>query len=296
MRRYAIFASLLFLTNSLLAGQLYWTTGFGMSIETANTDGTGRQTLLNAGTCSTGIAVDPAGDQLFWGGVQGRAIRRANLDGTAIQTLFRPVNDPNFLAFDPTAKKLYWTEDWPTPTIMRANSDGSGLETVLTLTQGYGGGIAVDNQNGYMYWANTAISGLYRSRLDGAGLTQIVPTGISPIAVSLDIRNSKIYWTENGQDTQCVRRANLDGSGIETLVRGLWNPIGLALDVDAGKVYWTDFAKQTIQRANLDGSMIENVITGLNNPSSLSLVAPEPATSLLIVFGCGLALRRRAAR
>jgi sugar lactone lactonase YvrE len=277
-----------------IAAEIYWTTDFGGVIEKANTDGTGRQTVAQAGTVSLGVALDTAGGKLYWTGVQGRAIRRSNLDGTGIETLVSPSGDPHQIKLDLAKGKMYWSEGSSTHKIMRANLDGSGPEAVIDVADGYASGLALDSANGYLWWMNIKTSTINRSSLDGGGTTQILTTGISPIDLALDLDGGKMYWSENGQDTWSIWRANLDGSDKEAIVAtNLWNPLGLALDVIAGKIYWADHGRRTISRANLDGSQVEDVITGLISVDFIALNIPEPTSVLLLALGLSAMLHKR---
>jgi DNA-binding beta-propeller fold protein YncE len=81
----------------------------------------------------------------------------------------------------------------------------------------------------------------------------------APGALTLDVANGKMYWTDSAIDK--IQRANLDGSGVEDLIsRGLSHPGDIALDVAGGKMYWTDAGSAKVQRANLDGSGVEDLI------------------------------------
>jgi low density lipoprotein receptor-related protein 5/6 len=177
---------------------------------------------------------------------------------------------------------------------MRADLDGANQEVVIDVQDGYPEGIALDLVNDQLWWINIETSTIYRSNLDGSGTTEILTTGVSPIALALDMHGGKMYWTENGQDTWSIWRANLDGSGKEAIVAtNLWNPLGIALDVPGGKIYWADHGRQTISRANLDGSQVEDVLTGLRNPTLIALNIPEPASVFLLALGLGAMLHKR---
>src|SRR3990172_6012863 len=87
-------------------------------------------------------------------------------------------------ARDLRAQSIYWSEYvYPrvpgSPTrIMRANSDGTGVQAVLN--QGYSdssgvfGGIALDPAHGYLYSGDKQF--LFRTNLDGTGRVNLVPS------------------------------------------------------------------------------------------------------------------------
>ena len=75
----------------LVSDQVY-IADFQGTIERANLDGTGLETLVTGQGAAEGIALDVANDRLYWA-AQG-SIRRGNLDGTAVETLVSGLNFP----------------------------------------------------------------------------------------------------------------------------------------------------------------------------------------------------------
>ena len=219
-------------------------------------------------------------------GVRGPTVREEPAETARMAGLEWPVG----IALDPSAGKMYWSDDMlddgDDKTIQRANLDGSGVETVVTITGvGWSGaihGIALDPSAGKMYWTVDAEGGLddsiQRANLDGSGVEDLVTGLDGPSGVALDLSAGKMYWTvSSGDDADDrIQRANLDGSGVEDFVTGLGEPFDIALDLSAGKMYWTDSFVTKIQRANLDGSGVEDLVTGLEDPSGIALGPDMP--------------------
>ncbi len=282
--------------------KIYWSTGFGETIDRANLDGSGLETVVHTGNLPGQLALDTADGKVYWTGVQGRAIGRANLDGTGRQFLVIPSYDPEGIALDPIHGRIYWTEiatldlGW----IRSANLDGSDVQTLISTSTGYPHSVELDLVNGYLYWTNIRTSVIHRSLLDGSQTIDLLSTGVSPIDMAIDPIRGQIYWTENGRSNDIIRRANLDGSDIETLVTGLGNPLGIALDVLDGKMYWADQGLRKIQRANLDGTGVEDILVNLTRDPdfiALDVPIPEPTSLLLLCLGGALiAGRRRRSR
>jgi hypothetical protein len=91
---------------------------------------------------------------------------RANLDGTDITEIVPPggTHTPKQLRIDPIARKLYWS-DREGKRVMRANLDGSDIETLVTIAEGeaarndranHAVGIALDFQDRKFYWSQKA--------------------------------------------------------------------------------------------------------------------------------------------
>lgn len=138
--------------------------------------------------------------------------------------------------------------------VLSAAHDGSDLRILADGLATMPDGIAVDVENGHVYWSNMGAAkendgSVIRSDLDGGNVTTIVPTGGTFTAkqLTLDAENGKLYWSD--REGMRVQRVNLDGSGLETLVEiasgdaarenaANW-AVGVAVDVGRGHVYWT---------------------------------------------------------
>jgi DNA-binding beta-propeller fold protein YncE len=171
-----------------------------------------------------------------------------------------------------TVSRLFFL-DLATGRVFSSNPDGSDLNTIVSEGRKLPDGIVVDVAGGHIYWTNMGNpkandGSIDRADLDGANITNIVPTGstFTPKQLQLDTKNGKLYWSD--REGMRVMRSNLDGSKIETLVdtsQGDPRPgpdlmkwcVGIALDVEGGKVYWTQKGpdkggRGRIFRANLE--------------------------------------------
>ena len=184
--------------------------------------------------------------------------------------------------------------------VLAADPDGGGLSVLIRGRRTRPDGIAVDPIAGYLYWSNMGAvaaddGSIERMRLDGRGLTTIVPPGGTFTAKQLTVEPSegKLYWSD--REGMRVMRANLDGSGIETIVetgRGEtarrdprnWC-VGIAVDGGRGHVYWTQKGgsnanQGSIRRAPIalprgqqaaNRTDIEVLFNGLPEPIDLAL-------------------------
>ena len=104
-----------------------------------------------------GIALDIAGGKMYW--TAGK-IQRANLDGSGVEDLVPWTSDLGLrrcIALDTAGGKMYWTEsrgylsDSGGSAIKRANLDGSGVEELVYVEEGFLEGYALDVAGGKMY-------------------------------------------------------------------------------------------------------------------------------------------------
>src|SRR6202020_782487 len=91
------------------------------------------------------------------------SIERANLDGSDVTHIVSPGGTftPKQLQHDEKNRKLYWC-DREGMRVMRANLDGSEIETLIDTSEGdsrpgkvikkWGVGIALDTDGGKFYW------------------------------------------------------------------------------------------------------------------------------------------------
>jgi hypothetical protein len=75
-----------------------------------------------------------------------------------------------------SAGPIYWTDiggPAGSHTIMRANADGSGVETLVTGLR-HPRGMSLDIPGGQMYWTEPGLPAIRRAHLDGTGVETVV--------------------------------------------------------------------------------------------------------------------------
>ena len=167
------------------------------------------------------------------------------------------------------ADKLYWTDN---KGIHRVDLDGGNMETPVPVLLRSPIGIAVDEKEGKIYWADSRTRKVQRADLDGINIEDIITAKSGwPYYVAIDTSAGKLYWT----DTHIIQRSNLDGTGVEEIVTwqdGIQWPRGIAVDSSGKKIYWADSDTRKIQRSNLDGTNVEDLVTeGLKNPLKVAI-------------------------
>src|SRR4029077_8136110 len=139
---------------------------------------------------------------------------------------------PKQMKLDVPHGKMYWS-DREGMRVMRANTDGSNIETLVTTApqsasadqSNWAVGIALDLAGGKMYWSQKG-----PGPTNGAGQGSIRPAGLE---------------TPAGQDST-------NRSDIEVLFSGLPEPIDLDMDLEKHQMYWTDRGDNTVSRAPMD--------------------------------------------
>jgi len=210
--------------------RLYWSDIDADTIYRVNMDGTGSQPVLSNSltTWTQGLYADGANDRLYWSNSQSPLIGVSDLDGNGATTWTTGLAMEDCVLVD--SGKVYWNTAVTSGdgNIMRANPDGSDVETVVT---GYGKPHKFAISGGMIYWIDfTGTDRIRRANLDGTGVQDLltIPGG-DPLGMAIDPAAGKLYWSMT--DTPRVMRMNLDGTGVETFLAGtgyitdiVWTP------------------------------------------------------------------------
>lgn len=273
--------------------------------------------VLASGRSGTpdGIAIDIERRQVFWT-IMGRpreddgAIERVDVDGGDVATVVAAGGTftPKQLKLDPAHHKLYWA-DREGMRVMRANLDGSKVETLVETARGDAArldasnwcvGIALDIRGGKMYWTqkggdNAGVGSIRRAGLeiprgeDPAHRSdiEVLVLGLpEPVDLDLDLSKRMMYWTDRGNPPRgnTVTRAAMDPprggtpearSDQQVVMSNLREAIGIALDVKGGRIYATDLGG-TVYSAGLDGSDARVVLSGQGSLTGIAFVDLPP--------------------
>lgn len=275
----------------------------GGRVLSANDDGSDLKVILNGrNTGPDGIVVDTATKKIYWtnmGKVSANdgTIERSDLDGSNLTTIVPMAGTwtPKQLKLDAKHGKLYWS-DREGMRIMRANVDGSDIETLVETAQGDAArkdarnwcvGIALDVEGGKVYWTQKGSGG--NGRIFRAGLE--IPKGEDalhrtdievlfdalpePIDMDLDLTHRMMYWSDRGDPPRgnTISRAPMDPNkgAQEILVSGLKEGIGMALDLEGGRMYYTDLGG-SVYSARLDGSDSKVLLSGQGSLTGITWV------------------------
>jgi hypothetical protein len=272
-------------------------------IFSVNPDGSDRKVIVNDCPLPDGIVVDAEAGHIYWTNMgdlklNNGSIERADLDGQDRKTIVPKGGTftPKQLHLDRQNGKLYWS-DREGMRVMRANLDGSQIETLVDTSQGdarpgpdqkkWCVGITVDNKRGQIYWTQKGPDNAGQGKLCRAGIE--IPKGENaanrsdievffgglpePIDLELDLENRVLYWTDRGDPPRgnTVNRASVDAKpdAPEIVFDHLMEGIGIALDVAGNRMFMTDFAG-SIYSARLDGSEKKNFLFGQGNLTGIA--------------------------
>jgi len=293
------------------AGRLFFLDIAAGHVMSANADGSDLQTLVTEGRkLPDGLAVDARAGHLYWTNmgnpkVNDGSILRADLDGRNLRTIVPPGGTftPKQIQFDREGRKLYWC-DREGMRVMRANLDGSAIETLVDTSQGdprpgtdarkWCVGIVVDCAGGNLYWTQKGGDNAVEGRIFCANLE--IPRGRTaanrdditllydhlpePIDLELDARSQMLYWTDRGDPPlgNTVNRAPAyptpgADDAIEVLMSHLMEGIGIALDLKAGRMFVTDLGG-SVYSAKLDGTDQRTVLFAQGNLTGIAYLAP----------------------
>ena len=270
-----------------------------------NPDGTDKRIVVTGCRMPDGVVVDVDAGHLYWTsmGMLSRndgSIERADLDGGNRKTIIPEgaTFTPKQLQLDKGHGRLYWC-DREGMRVMRANLDGSGIETLVQtgstaddrrdLTK-WCVGIALDHERDQIYWTQKGPDNAGRGRIFRAGIEiprgesatsrsdiEVVYDGLpEPIDLEIDHAKRVLYWTDRGDPPlgNTVNRAPLDPGANgrpapEIVFRNLMEGIGIALDRAGERMFMTDLAG-TVYAASLDGSKPSVVLFAQGNLTGIA--------------------------
>jgi len=290
-------------TGKAATARLFFLSASSGEVFSANPDGSDLKVIVSEGRrLPDGIVVDSKAGHLYWTNMgnptaNDGSIERADFDGKNLTHIIPPgaTFTPKQLQLDEKNDKLYWC-DREGMRVMRANLDGSKIETLIDTSEGdarpgkvikkWCVGIALDVEAGKLYWTQKGSDNGGEGRIFRANLE--IPTGQNPanrkdiellyeglpepIDLELDLANRTIYWTDRGDPPRgnTVNRASMDpaqGDGKKEPViifDHLMEGIGIALDLKGGRMFLTDLGG-SVYSANLDGSNKKTVLGAEGN-------------------------------
>jgi hypothetical protein len=295
-------------TAKATRAHLFFLSASSGEVFSANPDGSDLKVIVSEGRrLPDGIVVDIAAGHLYWTNMgnptaNDGSIERSDLDGKNVIHIVSPGGTftPKQLQLDEKNRKLYWC-DREGMRVMRANLDGSDIETLIDTSEGdtrpgkvikkWCVGIALDVEAGKLYWTQKGSDNAGEGRIFRANLE--IPKGQTaadrkdiellygglpePIDLELDLANRTIYWTDRGDPPRgnTVNRAPMDpaqGNGKKepvVIFDHLMEGIGIALDLKGGRMFLTDLGG-SVYSANLDGSNKKTLLGAEGNLTGIA--------------------------
>ena len=285
------------------SGRLFVLELSGGRIHAMRPDGSDRKVIVADCRLPDGVAIDVEAGHIYWTNMglspatNDGSIERADLDGGNRRIIIPPgaTYTPKQLQLDKKNGKLYWS-DREGMRVMRANLDGSLIETLVETGQGEADrrdqtrwcvGIAIDPVRKQIYWTQKGPDNGGQGLLLRAGLD--IPKGETasnrsdievffdylpePIDLELDLKNRVLYWTDRGDPPRgnTVNRASIDAKPEtpEIVITHLMEGIGIALDVPGDRMFVTDFAG-SVYSAKLDGTSERNFLYAQGNLTGIA--------------------------
>jgi hypothetical protein len=295
-------------TAKATTARLFFLSASSGQVFSANPDGSDLKVIVNEGRrLPDGIVVDAVAGHLYWTNMgnpsaNDGSVERANLDGSNVIHIVPPGGTftPKQLQLDERNRKLYWC-DREGMRVMRANVDGSNIETLIDTSEGdsrpgkdikkWCVGIVLDIEAGKLYWTQKGPDNAGEGRIFRANLEipkdqtpanrkdiELLYGGLpEPIDLELDLANRLIYWTDRGDPPRgnTVNRAPMDpaqGNGKkepEIIFDHLMEGIGIALDLKSNRMFLTDLGG-SIYSASLDGSNKKTILAAEGNLTGIA--------------------------
>src|ERR1700761_2479115 len=194
-----------------------------------DTSGNKLGTLVdNCGGTPDGICVDQANKQFYWTNMgehweqNDGFIERINFDGSDRKLIIPKGGSttPKQMQLDLNNKLIYWC-DREGMRVMRSNLDGSAITTLVVAGTGaedqldernHCVGIALDVENGYIYWTqkgapNSGTGRIFRAGIDlphgerpdnRSDIEVLLKELPEPIDLEINHRTKELFWTDRG--------------------------------------------------------------------------------------------------
>src|SRR4051794_16760185 len=276
------------------------------SVVSLNPDGSDRKVIVTGCRFPDGIVADVVAGHIYWTNMgspkaNDGSLERADLDGRNRMAIVPEGGTftPKQVQLEKKSGKLYWC-DREGMRVMRANLDGSDIETLVDTSQGdprpgpdaskWCVGVAVDADGGKVYWTQKGPDNAGKGRICRAGITlpdgetavdradiEVLYEGLpEPIDLDLDLSNRVMYWTDRGDPPRgnTVNRAPMDSDATgrpapEIVLTHLMEGIGIALDLKGDRMFITDFGGNVLS-AKLDGSNVKALLVAQGNLTGIA--------------------------
>lgn len=159
------------------------------------------------------------------------------------------------------AQQIYWLDtNYSSPTLNRANPDGTGRQFIALPPGSQPEGLALDAVRHCLYWTEASYTGadVRRCNLDLTFPTNVTLGMSSLRGLAADATNGRLFWTaSNAVAGPVIWRANVTGSGLTTItgLGATMNPRGLAYAaLPTPALYMADLASDALYKYDVNGT------------------------------------------
>ncbi len=254
------------------SGKVFWSEPKMGTLYRANLDGSDVEIIVQQNRVGA-MTLHRGNAKVYWANSwEDITVHRANFDGSGHEVVWQTSPRQFFgIDLDKSRGHIYWASvnrlgSEKRGEILRANLDGTAVESLIAKGIEHLAGIAVDERGEKIYWvdaywATNNNKKISRANLDGSNPEDLVIDGIvMGRDIEVDTESGKIYWVNLRQG---LHRANLDGTVVEVLIGNLVGIRGIGIDQIGEKIYWTQDKgfENTIQVANLNGMNQKTLVT-----------------------------------
>ncbi|KAJ8040728.1 Deleted in malignant brain tumors 1 protein [Holothuria leucospilota] len=179
--------------------KVYFTDVTAKFIGRINIDGSGQETIAtDMVDVPDGLAVDSLGRILYWTDTGNDMITASNLDGSGRNILISSdLDEPRDIIIYQEGGYVYWTDWGSNPKIERCLFNGLERATIITNDLGWPNGLALDEYESKLYWADALLNRIERSNFDGSQrqlLEDFDSNDVHPY--SIVVLETAIFWTD----------------------------------------------------------------------------------------------------
>ncbi|XP_033629412.1 low-density lipoprotein receptor-related protein 2-like isoform X2 [Asterias rubens] len=189
-----------------------------------------------------GIALDHLSRNIYWTNPDKHTIEVIKLDGESnyrrvvVQNSgdSSRVADPDAICLDPGSGMMYWAENGGVgvqPGIMKANMDGTGIQSLVTTNLGHIDFITIDLEQHMLYWSESTNQVIERCNVDGTNRLVLVTDVHHPMGVA--VYENFLYYTDSAFE-RIMRVNKNDGSSPTVMRTGIQDLKALRVSVRVG--------------------------------------------------------------
>jgi len=175
------------------------------------------------------------------------------------------------MALAASSEYLYFSHDDNQIAIsnLDAEDEVTGFDTIYSGT-GSISDIALDNDNGYMYWADSKNQAIYKSLIDGSSASTLVSNIGTPSGLALDSETGHLYYADKSKGS--VFRTTVDGTySLQKLHFNVPGVMGLVFDRERGMLYASSNTDGAVYQYQLKSGASSTLIDGLDEPRMLAI-------------------------